>query len=398
MSFPIKLDTSACSQCGLCESACLYQAVQMNDYPEIDESSCQLCKSCIDACPAGALTLEVEVGHDTVPAMNASATGIWVMAECFGEEIIPVTFELLGEARRLAEVQPQPVSAILLGTYGEEFANRLVAAGADTVYHVERPELNIQLEDHHAEVLAELARRYRPSILLIGATHFGRGVSARVAALLNTGLTADCTELSIDSVSGNLLQRRPAFGGNLLATIETPRHRPQMASVRPQVMKALSPNISRIGERIVCDLSALCLNQNIKLIAGEIQETIDSITDAPILVAGGRGMQKEENINLLYQLADVLGGTVAASRAAVEAGWLPVERQVGQTGKTVAPRLYIACGISGQIQHTAAISGAEKIIAINNDPDAPIFRYADYGLVGDIAEVLPRLICELQTT
>lgn len=396
MSFPIKLDNTACQQCGLCETACLYQAIQIKDYPEIDEASCQLCKSCIDACPAAALSMEANEGQASSTVKNVSSTGIWVLTECFQGEIVPVTFELLGEARRLADLQPQAVSAVLLGQYEEALVRQLFAAGADTVYQVERTELNTPIEDHYAEVLAELACQYRPSILLIGATHFGRGVSARVAALLNTGLTADCTELSIDPSSGNLLQRRPAFGGNLLATIETPNHRPQMASVRPQVMKALLPDTSRKGKRIICDLSALSFNQNIKLIAGKIQETVDSITDASVLVAGGRGMQKEENIHLLYQLADVLGGTVAASRAAVEAGWLSVERQVGQTGKTVAPRLYIACGISGQIQHTAAISGAEKIIAINNDPDAPIFQYADYGLVGDVAEVLPRLIGELQ--
>lgn len=339
--------------------------------------------------------MEVQV-KETAPAnSDAPASGIWVLAECFQNEISPVVFELLGEARRLAETQPQTVSAILPGQHSAAFANRLIAAGADNVYQIERPELNLPIEDHHAEVLTELARRYRPAILLVGATHFGRGVSARVAALLNTGLTADCTELSIDPVSGNLLQRRPAFGGNLLATIETPFHRPQMASVRPQVMKALPQDDSRTGERIICDLSAVTLNQCIKLIAGQIRETVDSITNAPVLIAGGRGMQKAENIRLLYQLADVMGGTVAASRAAVEAGWLPVERQVGQTGQTVAPRIYVACGISGQIQHTAAISGAETVIAINNDPDAPIFQCADYGLVGDVTEVLPRLIREL---
>ena len=401
MSFPIKLNTSACLQCGLCESACLYQALHMNAYPEIDESACQLCKNCIEACPAEALSLVIQPrvisqsGGTSLENNASSATGIWVLAECTQKEIAPVVFELLGEARRLTAAQPQPVSAVLLGQYDAALTDQLFAAGADRVYQVDRFELNQPIEDHHAEALAELARRFQPAILLIGATHFGRGVSARVAALLNTGLTADCTELSIDPVSGNLLQRRPAFGGNLLATIETPNHRPQMASVRPQVMKALSQDISRTGEQIVCDLSDLTFNPNIKLIAGQIRETIDSITNSSILVAGGRGMQRAENIHLLYELADILGGTVAASRAAVEAGWLPVERQVGQTGKTVAPRVYIACGISGQIQHTAAISGAETIIAINNDSDAPIFNYADYGLVGDVAEILPQLIREL---
>lgn len=396
MSFPIKLNTSACMQCGLCETACLYQALQLNEYPEINESACQLCKNCIEACPSDALTLEAHTAN--IPATQANTTpanGIWVLAECTQKDITPVVFELLGEARRLTQWQPQPVSAILLGRYDETLVQQLIAAGADYVYQVEREELNTPLEDHHAEILAELARTHHPAIMLIGATRFGRGVSARVAALLNTGLTADCTELSIDPASGNLLQRRPAFGGNLLATIETPNHRPQMASVRPQVMKALTPDTARTGERIVCDLSDLPLNQHIKLIAGQIRETVDSIAHAAILVAGGRGMQKAENIHLLYELAEVMGGTVAASRAAVEAGWLPVERQVGQTGQTVAPRVYVACGISGQIQHTAAISGAETIIAINNDADAPIFQYADYGLVGDVEEVLPRLISEL---
>ena len=395
MSFPIKLNASACLQCGLCEAACLYQALKMQAYPEIDEATCQLCKNCIEACPSEALSLELQEESTPHRTANSSYTGIWVLAECSGEAISPVVFELLGEARRLSILQPQPVSAILLGQYPTSLSDLLFAAGADNVYQVERPELNTPVEDHHAEALAELARCYQPAILLIGATHFGRGVSARVAALLNTGLTADCTELSIDPLTGNLLQRRPAFGGNLLATIETPNHRPQMASVRPQVMKMLPADPSRRGERIVCELPSLSLNPNIKLIAGQIRETVDSITDASILVAGGRGMQKPENIHLLYELADALGGTVAASRAAVEAGWLPVERQVGQTGKTVSPRLYIACGISGQIQHTAAISGAETVVAINTDADAPIFRYADYGLVGDVAEVLPGLIREL---
>lgn len=393
-SFPIRLNESACLQCGLCESACLYGALQMNAYPQFDEAACQLCKSCIEACPGNALSFQAEAQKHNINAVSY-ASGIWVLAECRQGELVPVVFELLGEARRLAELQPQPVSAILIGNGVEPLADTLFAAGADRVYLKEHPALAAPIEDHHAEVLADLARRYQPAILLIGATHFGRGVSARVAALLNTGLTADCTELSIDSLTGNLLQRRPAFGGNLMATIETPAHRPQMASVRPQVMKPIAPNSSRTGELIICDTSAVPSCSGLKLISGEIRKAADSITNATVLVAGGRGMQKKENVHLLYELAEVLGGTVAASRAAVEAGWLPVERQVGQTGQTVAPHLYIACGISGQIQHTAAISGAETVIAINNDPDAPIFRYADYGLVGDVSEVLPRLIDEL---
>ena len=398
MSFPIKLNESVCTQCGVCEDSCLYQALQMREYPVIDESACQLCKNCVEACPGEALTFSADEVPVNLSDCHPDAHGIWVLAELQKGEIIPVTFELLGAARQLADVQPQPVAALLIGHQCRSEVDKLFAAGADIVYLAEHSELEAPIEDNYAEVIAEQARLYRPAIFLIGATHFGRGVSARVAAMLDTGLTADCTELSIDPESGNLLQRRPAFGGNLLATIETPHHRPQMASVRPQVMKAFAPDNSRKGELIVCDLSQVTFSRQVKMLAGHIHESVASITEAPVLVAGGKGMQSEQNIPLLYELADALGGTVAASRAAVEAGWLSVERQVGQTGQTVAPRLYIACGISGQIQHTAAIAGAETVIAINNDPDAPIFRYADYGLVGDVAEVLPRLIRELRNS
>lgn len=396
MSFPLKLNQSDCVQCGACESACAYNALYMEEYPVIHPDACQLCKSCIDACPNNALILEEAVisgpGFAGISSGigHSEASGIWVLAELQQGQIVPVVFELLGEARRLAG--KQTVSAILSGYRCGDLPASLFAAGADKVYLAECPELADPLEDRHADVLTALARRYSPEIILIGATHFGRGVSARVAALLNTGLTADCTELSVDEVTGHLLQRRPAFGGNLLATIETPEHRPQMASVRPQVMKALTPDPSRKGELIVCEMNGITIDTRVELLARHLTEVTSSITDAPVLVAGGRGMQSEKNIPLLYELAEVLGGTVAASRAAVESGWLPYERQVGQTGKTVAPRLYIACGISGQIQHTAAISGAQTVVAINNDPDAAIFSYADYGMVGDVAEILPQLI------
>ena len=391
MSFPIKLNQADCIQCGACEATCAYNALRMEEYPVIDPDACQLCKGCVEACPNGALVLsEQQVGKNDVLCPDFSA-GIWVLVELEQGMIVPVTFELLGVARNLAG-KKKKVSAVLIGYRCAEQVSFMFAAGADRVYLAERPELAEPLENMHADILASLSRKYNPEIILIGATRFGRGVSARVAALLDTGLTADCTELSIDPVTGNLLQRRPAFGGNLLATIETPRHRPQMASVRPKVMKALTPDFSLDGELVVCDLSEIPVDKRVELLAGQLVEEAISISDSPVLVAGGRGMQSEKNIRLLFELAEALGGTVAASRAAVEAGWLPYECQVGQTGKTVAPRLYIACGISGQIQHTAAISGAQTIVAINNDPDAAIFRYADYGMIGDVTEILPALI------
>lgn len=396
MSFPLRLNQVDCVQCGVCESACAYNALKMEEFPVINADACQLCKSCIDVCPNGALVVDTAIvaGRAVTSIAPANArsgeSSIWVLAELQQGHIVPVVFELLGEARRLAD--KQTVSAVLIGSDCANLTASLFAAGADKVYLAQRPELCDPLEDRHADVLAFLARQYFPEIILIGATHFGRGVSARVAATLNTGLTADCTELSIDIETGNLQQRRPAFGGNLLATIETPNHRPQMASVRPQVMKALPVDLSRTGQLIVCEMDQIAIDNRVELLAGHLAEVATSITDAPVLVAGGRGMQNEKNVRLLYELADALGGTVAASRAAVEAGWIPYEHQVGQTGKTVAPRLYIACGISGQIQHTAAISGAQTIVAINNDPDAAIFGCAHYGMVGDVSEILPQLI------
>lgn len=390
-SFPIIIKKADCVQCGACESACAYNALHLDEYPAIDPDACQLCKACIEACPAGALILEDTTVSITESPEPKSSEDIWVLAELRQGHIVPVVYELLGAACRLAAGK-KTVSAILIGNDCRTCASSLFAAGANRVYLAEHPLLGSSIEDNHADVLTALSRRYQPEIILIGATHFGRGVSARTAALLNTGLTADCTDLSLDPLTGNLLQRRPAFGGNLLATIETPNHRPQMASVRPGVMSAVSELSSCSGELIECDLSEVKISNRVELLAEQELPDTASITDAPILVAGGRGMQNEKNTRLLFELADTLGGTVAASRAAVEAGWLPYERQVGQTGKTVAPRLYIACGISGQIQHTAAIEGAQTIIAINNDPDAAIFQYADYGMIGDVTELLPELI------
>lgn len=390
-SFPITLNKAECLQCGACEPACAYQSLQMDEYPVLDPDACQLCKACIEACPVGALILEERPASGKECPKPQTAEEIWVLAERHQGAIASVVYELLGAARQLS-ADRKTVSAILIGSNCRACASSLFRAGADRVYLAEHPLLTAPIEDNYADVLAALSRQHRPEIILIGATHFGRGVSARTAALLNTGLTADCTELSIDPHTGHLLQRRPAFGGNLLATIETPHHRPQMASVRPGVMRAAVAASSSSGQLIECDLSEVKISNRVELLDEHLQTESASIAEASVLVAGGRGMQNEKNTRLLFELADALGGTVAASRAAVEAGWLPYERQVGQTGKTVAPRLYIACGISGQIQHTAAIEGAQTIIAINNDPDAAIFQYADYGMIGDVAELLPELI------
>lgn len=391
MSKQILIKPALCTQCGTCEGACFYNAIRMEEFPEINEENCTLCQNCVKSCPSGAI--EFICNEATSPSASNIHTGIWVFAEIEQDKISGVTFELLGVARQLATENKQTVSAILLGNNCISYTHELYEAGADNIYLSDSPLLAFPSENIYADTLTNLVKIYSPDILLIGATHFGRGLSARVAGMLETGLTADCTELTIDKNTGNLLQRRPAFGGNLMATIETPNHRPQMASVRPHVMKKLTKK-HHSSQDLICYQAKLTTDfSGIKLIAENFQTlSSSSITDASILIAGGRGMQNGKNINMLYELAKLLHGSVAASRAAVEAGWLPYECQVGQTGKTVAPKLYIACGISGQIQHTAALQGAETIIAINNDADAPIFQYADYGLVGDVTEILPLLI------
>ncbi|MCD8165657.1 MAG: electron transfer flavoprotein subunit alpha/FixB family protein [Bacteroides sp.] len=283
-----------------------------------------------------------------------------------------------------------------MGDHSPGEAASLIAAGADQVYRVQSSYRIERTEEIHAHIVIGMVHRFHPNILLVGATHFGRGVAARTASMLHTGLTADCIQLEIDPLSGRLLQIRPAFGGNLLATIETPHHRPQMASVRLGVMKAPESDQNRTGRIIPYNADHLITPTQVEILAEEIISSCYSITDASILIAGGKGMQNRENIPLLYELADLLGGQVAASRAAVEADWLPYECQIGQTGKTVKPRLYIACGISGQTQHVVSIMDAGTVIAINNDVDAPIFGYADYGLIGDVTAVLPTLIRELK--
>ncbi|WP_418697330.1 FAD-binding protein [Bacteroides sp.] len=392
---PVKIQLADCIQCGECASACLYNAIYMDEYPVIDQSHCLLCKSCINSCPLGLISIEETATNEDAPCCS-EAQGIWVLAEFRDGLIAPVTYELLGAARRLSDISSEEVSVILIGASCKGHEESLIAAGANHIYIAESSYLADRLEEMISEILVEMVGKFRPNILLIGASHWGRGVSARTASILHTGLTADCTQLEIAPSSKRLLQIRPAFGGNLLATIETPLHRPQMASVRPRVMTPAKLDHERVGRITKYDVRHLVTNNRVELLAEEVMASCSSVTDASVLIAGGKGMQSKENVRLLYKLADLLGGKVAASRAAVEAGWLPYECQVGQTGQTVKPLLYIACGISGQVQHTVAMSEAQTIIAINNDPYAPIFQYADYGIIGNISEILPALIQELQ--
>jgi electron transfer flavoprotein alpha subunit len=308
-----------------------------------------------------------------------------------------VTLELLGEARRLAEALQVKVAAALLGEGVAALAPTLLAAGAHKVYLVEHPRLQDFLEEAYSAALSELAQRFRPEIILAGATYLGRAFIPRVAAALKTGLTADCTAFSLDPAERLLLQTRPAFGGNIMATIITPRTFPQMATARPGVFKPRTPEASTAGEIISFAPASLATpprSHFLQTIA-EIKERVP-LGAAEVIVAGGRGLKEAKHFRLVEELADLLGGAVGATRGAVDAGWIPYAHQIGQTGKTVSPKLYIACGISGAAQHLVGMQSSDFIVAINKDPAAPIFQVADLGLVGDVFDILPALIQEIK--
>lgn len=392
---PIKVITEKCVGCRMCVKACPFGAIAMDGkVAVIDLAKCTLCGACVEACKFSAIDLKKTVQ----PAKDLSAyKDVWVYAEQIDGEIQSVTYELLGEGRKLADDLGMKLCAVLLGSGITGKAQELIERGADIVYVVDKPELAYYQDEPYAAVLAALVEKHKPNAILCGATTIGRSVIPRVAITCKAGLTADCTGLSIDPETKNLQQTRPAFGGNIMATIVTPNHRPQMATVRHKVMKEAAVTAGRAGQTVLEEIAQALLasrSQRIKFVPEE--GTTVNLAEADVIVSGGRGIQKPENFAILSELATVLGGAVGASRAAVDSNWIAYSHQVGQTGKTVCPKLYIACGISGQIQHLAGMSSAEVIVAINKDPDAPIFKVATYGIVGDALKVVPMLTAELK--
>ena len=406
---PILIDAKKCVGCGKCVKGCGFGALALRDAPganklsklaEVDPSACKACYACVPACPFKAIT---EVKSEVVGTEGlGDYKDIWVFAEQTGGQVAEVVFELLTKARELKAQRGDGcrVCAVLLGNgLPADVEGALAAYGADVVYKVEAPELADYEANVYVDAVAQLVAKRKPEVILAGATAIGRAFFARVAVRVRTGLTADCTALKIEETRNKdtgamqmlLHQTRPAFGGNIMATIMTPNHRPQMATVRPKVFKkkALEDGATN-GQTIVEALKLMAPQTHI--VKREPFADGTDIAMAEILVSGGRGMKKAENFVLLEQLAKRLGGEVSASRAAVDAGWVKPSRQVGQTGKTVAPRLYLCFGISGAIQHLEGIRGADTIIAVNSDPNAPIFGVADLGIVGDALEVVPALL------
>ena len=380
-----------CTGCETCVSTCPFGAIEMRDGKAFITEACTVCGACVEACESKAIEKTEEEG--TAAAKDLSAyQGVWVFAEQHKGGISSVSFELLGEGRKLADKRKAKLSAVFIGHGIKDKAKELIAHGADIVYVADDPALKDFNDDSYSAVLTTLAALHKPEIILAGATAIGRSFFPKVAAKLYTGLTADCTVLDIDPETGNLHQTRPAFGGNILATIVTPHHRPQMATVRHKVMKKAERNASRKGDIVeVKFTTAGDVRTRVLKTVEEVSETVN-ISEADIIVAGGRGMGTAKNFHLLEELAKTLGGAVGATRGAVDEGWIPYSHQVGQTGKTVCPKLYIAAGISGAIQHLAGMQSSDVIIAINKDPNAPIFSVATYGIVGDALEVLPLMI------
>ncbi|AWI04165.1 electron transfer flavoprotein subunit alpha/FixB family protein [Clostridium drakei] len=328
----------------------------------------------------------------------ADYKGVWVFAEQRDGKLQKVSLELLGKGRELADKLGVELTAILLGSDIDDIAKELVAYGADTVLYADSKLLKHFTTDGYTKVIYDLVKKLKPEALLVGATFIGRDLGPRIAARLSTGLTADCTGLDIDSETRHLQMTRPAFGGNLMATIECAANRPQMSTVRPGVFEKLQKDVSRVGkiEKISADIVEDDIRTKVIEVIKSAKDIVD-IGEAKVIVSGGRGIGSKEGFEMLKELASVLDGTVAGSRASIENGWLDKAYQVGQTGKTVRPNLYIACGISGAIQHLAGMQDSDYIIAINRDADAAIMKVADLGLVGDYKKIIPELIDQIKT-
>lgn len=390
------VDSKKCTVCGVCAEVCPVGAIKVTETAAEVSDECTLCSMCVDTCEFGAISLPEAGSGVGVTEDLSSYKGVWVFAEWREGTVHKVSHELLSSGRELADKLGVELSAVLLGHgLSDELSKELIAYGADTVYVVDRPELARFTDESYANVLVELIRLKKPEILLAGATSIGRSFIPRVAASLQTGLTADCTELDI-SEERLLLQTRPAFGGNVMATIICPNRRPQMATVRPKVMKPLrKPDHKGRIEAVAASQEWLKTRIEVLEVIPEKDQTA-KLTEADVIISGGRGLQKSENFALIENIAQLLNGAVGASRSTVEEGWIAPSHQVGQTGRTVAPTLYMAVGIAGAIQHVVGMQGSKVIVAVNKDPAAPIFDVATYGVVADLFEFVPAFVRKIK--
>jgi electron transfer flavoprotein alpha subunit len=390
---PVIVDIDKCKGCEECLASCPFGAIVMKEGRAFINEYCQVCMACISVCPEGAI---LEVEKEGTKEIDLKAyKGVWIFAEQRSGKVASVAYELLGIGRNLADGLKTELSAILFGAPESE-AQELIKWGADKVYFSKDQIFEKFNDEPYSQLITSLIREHKPEIVLAGATPIGRSFIPRVAARLRTGLTADCTALEIDKETGNILQIRPAFGGNIMATILCPNNRPQMSTVRPRVMKRGQYDEDRVGEIINLKAEGITLRTKVLETIKEVSDITVNLQEADIIVSGGRGLGDPKGFKLIEELAELLGGAVGSSRAAVDAGWISYRHQVGQTGKTVCPKIYFACGISGAVQHLVGMQSSDIIIAINKNQDAPIFNIATYGIVGDLYEIVPLLIKKIK--
>lgn len=432
----VKVDQAKCIGCGACVAECPVEALDLiDDLAVVDPEKCQNIGDCVTICPVDALSLpDLPLGEKAVPVAEPGAaskineplpdtikdyaaggeqkaetappipgdngdawSGVWIIVEYSMGQVAPVSWELLGEGRKLAYVVGCGLSAVVAGYQVDSVIPQAFAYGAEKVYVIDHPLLQDYRTEPYMEAITSLAEKYRPEIILMGATSMGRDVFPAVATKLQTGLTADCTVLGIDPESKILQQTRPAFGGNIMATILCRSKRPQMATVRPRVMKMPDRSDGREGEVIREEFNLSEKDFHTKVLEFIPSDARNAFLDkAEIIVAVGLGLGAQRNMSIAQDLADVLGATLAGTRGAVEAGWLTHEQQVGQSGITVRPKVYIAIGISGAIQHLVGMETSDFIIAINNDPEAAILKVANFGIVGDLFQLVPELTAEFK--
>jgi len=390
----IIVDQNKCNGCGKCVKLCPFNQIKIVDRLAIIDVGCTMCGVCQELCPTEAILIKRE-------RLNAEDTsnyqGVWVFIEQYQGRIKPVSLELLGKAKDLAYKLNQELVAILVGDKVSHLIKDLTPYEIHKIYFVENEVFKRYTTDAYTQILVSLISQYKPNILLIGATNTGRDLAPRVAARLRVGLTADCTDLDITEEE-YLLQTRPAFGGNIMAQILCKYTRPQMATVRPNVFKKFQFSSNSSSPEVIeveAKLNPLSIRTKILKMIKEVSE-VANLEEANIIVSAGRGLGSPDNLYLVKDLAKILGGAVGGSRAIIDAGWLPHHQQVGQSGKTVAPELYIACGISGAIQHLVGMQTSKRIIAINKDPEAPIFKVVTLGIIGDLFKVIPLLIEDLK--
>jgi electron transfer flavoprotein alpha subunit len=418
-----QLLAGVCIACGArCQSVCPVNCIEMTDSgePIIDVARCIGCQKCVKVCPVQALEMYFTPEEQKILAELASAAlpdeeeidteaaalarklagyrGVWVFVEQTEGEAAKVSWELLGVGKDLAASLGVELCSMVIGEQVEHLCSEAFAHGASKVYLLDAPLYKNYRTEAYVEACCHLIDKYRPEVILMGATGMGRDLAGAVATRVGTGLTADCTGLAIDD-KRNLMQTRPAFGGNIMATIMCDRFRPQMSTVRPNVMPMPERREGATGE-IVRDPFVVpeenILTKVIEIIRDTHSKGAVDITGADFIISGGRGMMGPDNFAMLQELADELGGVVGASRSAVDAGWMPGDRQVGQTGKTVRPKIYIACGISGAIQHLVGMQDSDIVIAINRDKSAPIFEVATYGIVGDLFQIVPAITRQIR--